>query len=188
MQLAPPNPGQWILPLFFFANATLTAWLIGVLGVQAPVYHSFPWIFGAAFALSLVPAARRRMTAGPMVWRLVPVGVYALVITLASSVSPAATTKISSNVFHPVEFAGLAFLAQLAAHGGAVPRPRWHLLLWVALACVAFGVADELHQSFVPNRSSTALDVGLDALGTAAGTLAYLVTHALVNRLTTPRR
>lgn len=187
MQRAPQNPGQWILPLFFLANAAVTAWLIGVLGVRAPMYHSFPWIFGAAFVLSLVPAARHRMTADPFIWRLVPVGVYALVITLASSVSPAASTKLSSNVFHPVEFAGLAFLAQIAAHGGAEPRPRWRRLLWVALACVAFGAADELHQRFVPGRDSAVADVGLDALGTVFGTLVYLVTHVLVRRLSQRR-
>jgi len=50
-------------------------------------------------------------------------------------------------------------------------------------ACVAFGIADELHQSFVPRRACTALDVGLDALGATAGTLVYLATHALVTRL-----
>ena len=67
-------------------------------------------------------------------------------------------------------------------------RPRWRRLVGVALACVAFGVADELHQRFVPNRASTALDVGLDALGTAVGTLVYLVTHVLVSRLSKSRR
>jgi VanZ family protein len=162
----PPYPDQWILPL-----------------------QTFPWIFAAAFAASLVPAARRRMTAGPLPWRLLPVLVYAAVISLASSVNPSAPTGVSGKVFHPVVFAGLAFLAQLAAHSGAAPRPRprWRRLIWVALACMAFGIADELHQSFVPHRTCTALDMGLDALGAVAGTLTYLATHALVTRLT-PRQ
>lgn len=183
MSTAPQNPAQWILPLFFLANAALTAWLIETLGVREPVYHSFPWIFGAAFALSLVPAARRQMTEDPLVLRLVPAGVYAVVISLASSFPPSATTTISGNVFHPVEFAGLSFLAQLAAHGGAAKRPRRRRLICVALACVALGVADELHQHFVPNRACTALDMGLDAIGTVIGTLVYLATHTLVARI-----
>jgi len=183
-----PNPAQWIIPLFFLANAAVTAWLIRALGVGAPVYHSFPWIFGVAFVLSLVPAVRRQMTEDPMALRLVPAGVYALVISLASSVSPAATTSIRSDIFHPAEFAGLTFLAQLAAHGGAAKRPRWRRLIGAALVCVAIGVADELHQRFVPNRACAAQDVGLDALGAIIGTLAYLATHAIVVRLSTRRR
>ncbi len=185
------NPAQWILPLFFAANAAVTAWLISALGVRAPLYQSFPWIFGAAFALSLIPTRRRQITAGPLIWRRAPVAVYALVISLASSVSPSPTTSVAGNVFHPVEYAGLAFCAQLAAQlatrRSASPRPRWRLILWVALACVAFGVIDELHQSFVPHRACTALDVGLDALGTIAGTLVYLAIHQLVTRLS-PRQ
>ncbi len=177
------NLAPWILPLFFGANAALTAWLIPALGVRAPLYQTFPWIFGAVFAMSLVPAARRQMTAGPPIWRLAPVIVYAAVISLASSVNPSATTGVEGNVFHPVEFAGLAFCAQLAAHKGAAPRPQWRRIIWVALFCVAFGIADELHQSFVPRRACTALDVGLDALGATAGTLVYLATHALVSGL-----
>jgi VanZ family protein len=188
MPPATPNPAQWILPLFFAANAALTAWLIPALGVKASLYQTFPWIFGAAFAVSLIPAARRQMTHGSLVWRLTPVGLYAIVISLASSVNPSVTAGVQSNVFHPVEYAGLAFCAQLAAHGGASRRPRWGRILWVALACVAFGVADELHQSFVPRRACTALDVGLDTLGAAAGTLVYLATHHLVTRLSPASR
>jgi len=179
----PPTPDSWLLPLFFGANAALTAWLIHALGVRDPLYHSFPWIFGAAFVGSLIPSARRLMTAGPLVYRLVPAGVYALVITLASSGNPSPSTSVTSKIFHPVEYAGLAFLAQLAAHGGAAARPRGRRIIWVLLACVAVGAADELHQYFVPNRTSALRDVGLDALGAAAGTLVYLATHALVIRL-----
>ncbi len=178
------TPDQWLLPLFFAANAALTGWLIGALGVKAPLYFRLPWIFGAACALTLIPAVRRRITVGPLPWRLLPVLVYALVISMASSVNPSATSSVEGNVFHPVEFAGLAFLAQLAVHGGVTPRPNWRLMLWAALGCVAFGVLDELHQSFVPRRACTALDVGLDALGTLAGTLVYLAMHTLAARLT----
>jgi len=126
------NLAPWVLPLFFGANAALTAWLIPALGVRAPLYQTFPWIFGAVFAMSLIPAARRHMTAGPPIWRLAPVVVYAAVISLASSVNPSATTGVEGNVFHPVEFAGLAFCAQLAAHKGAAPRPQWRRMIWVA--------------------------------------------------------
>lgn len=33
------------------------------------------------------------------------------------------------------------------------------------LICVLYGLSDEIHQSFVPGRSATIMDVGFDALG-----------------------
>jgi VanZ family protein len=181
--LALPAADQWLLPLFFGAHALVTGWLIQALGIQAPRYLAIPWIFLVAFCLSMIPAVRRHLTVGPVVWRLAPALLYAGVISLASSVSPTPTANISGKIFHPIIFAGLAFLGHLAAQDGSAPRPRWQRLAWVALACVAFGLADELHQSFVPGRFCRAADMGLDALGVAAGTLVYLATYALATRL-----
>lgn len=178
-----PHPDHWILPLFFGANAIVSGLLIGVLGVRAPVNSLIPWIFGGAFLLTVIPPIRRRVTTGPLLWRLAPPVLYAAVISLASSVNPSATTGVEGNVFHPVEFAGLAFLAQLAAHGGLAPRSRWRLILIAAVACVLFGVIDEIHQAFVPHRASTVLDVGLDTLGTIAGTHLYLAARRLTSAL-----
>lgn len=178
-----PHPDQWILPLFFLANAIVTGWILDLLEVKTPLYLTLPYIFAVAFCLVLIPTVRQRIATGPPSWRLIPPLLYAVVISLASSVHPVGTTGVEANFFHPVEFAGLAFLAQLAAHGGLIPRPRQRLLLAVALACVAFGVADELHQSFVPRRVTSATDVGLDAFGIAAGTLVYLAAHRLTSAL-----
>ena len=41
-----------------------------------------------------------------------------------------------------------------------------------ALACaVAYAMSDEFHQSFVPNRGASPIDVLIDAVGALAGTL-----------------
>ncbi len=173
-----------MLPLFFLANALATAILIPALGVRAPTYQAIPWIFAAAFALSCPPVWRRQMTSGAPVWRLLPVLLYAGVITLASSVDPSASVSVSSNAFHPVEFAGLAFIAQLAANGGLKSQPRRGRILWVAMGCLTLAVLDEVHQSFVPARTAAIGDVLLDALGIGLGTVLLLSAAAVARRFT----
>jgi VanZ family protein len=163
-----------MLPIFFAAHVVVVALLIPLLGVTAPVYHSLPWIFAGATILSLIPAIRRRLVLGSLPWRLAPVLLYAGVISLASSVNPRPTTGVSGNVFHPVEYAGLAFLLQYALHAGLARPPRPWSLGAAALAAALFGVVDELHQSFVPGRHASVLDVGLDAAGAVAGSALFL--------------
>ena len=55
-------------------------------------------------------------------------------------------------------------------------RFRKASMLGVGLTALAiaiiYGGTDELHQAFVPGRSSSAADVGYDALGALAGVLA----------------
>ena len=43
---------------------------------------------------------------------------------------------------------------------------------------VGYGVVDELHQSAVPGRIASVLDVGIDALGAVAGVVAWRVISA----------
>jgi hypothetical protein len=45
---------------------------------------------------------------------------------------------------------------------------------WVAFALgVAYAVSDEIHQSFVPGRMGSPVDVAIDAAGVAAGVLVW---------------
>lgn len=68
---------------------------------------------------------------------------------------------------HLLAYAVLAGCLLLALSRLDVPRPSQALLAW-ALA-VAYGLTDELHQSFVPDRSGRLDDVLVDAIGAAAG-------------------
>ncbi len=62
-------------------------------------------------------------------------------------------------------FAAWALLAVLLARG-----VRGRGGLWAPLAmAVVYGLVDEVHQSFVPGREMSALDLLADALGAAAG-------------------
>lgn len=164
-----------MLALFFLANAIACALLIGILRVKDPIYQTFPWIFGAAFGLSAFPWIRRKMESGPFLPRLLPTLLYAAVIALASGTSPKASVSIASNPFHPVEFAGLSFLAQYAVNAGLDPRPRPRLVILACLGCMLFGVLDEIHQYFVPNRTAAVEDVLLDCLGVLVGAASFLL-------------
>ena len=54
---------------------------------------------------------------------------------------------------------------------------------WVASA--AYGVSDELHQHFVPGRSTSAIDWVADALGAAVAIVAIVLVASRLRRLTT---
>ena len=69
---------------------------------------------------------------------------------------------------HMVEFAVLAALVhRLALSYGLRSGPR----LWGAVLVLTIGYAltDEFHQSFVPGRDPSWVDVGFDSLGAAIG-------------------
>jgi VanZ family protein len=73
------------------------------------------------------------------------------------------------EVAHVIEylvFGALAFGA-LRTYLSAQPVAVVVLAAWAV--SVLYGMSDELHQSFVPNRDSNWLDVGLDAVGGGIG-------------------
>jgi VanZ family protein len=47
---------------------------------------------------------------------------------------------------------------------------------------VLYGVSDEIHQSFVPDRTGRPSDVAIDAMGSAIGLAVVIVGSALVRR------
>ena len=85
-----------------------------------------------------------------------------------------------AHVFEYTVFGALAF----AAVTGYRTSPR----LWLALAAwsvsVLYGMSDELHQSFVPNRDASWLDVGFDAIGATLGVAAAVFASARLLRPT----
>jgi VanZ family protein len=80
---------------------------------------------------------------------------------------------------HFVEYAVLGFLV---VHAGLRTWPHHGVLRAASvgvLIAVAWGVLDELHQAFVPQRQADAMDLAADVLGVLAGTAARLATRAL---------
>lgn len=79
---------------------------------------------------------------------------------------------------HLIAYATLGALLLVALARGGRPRLTYAIVAW-ALA-VGYGLTDELHQSFVPDRTGRLNDVAVDAVGAAIGVgLAWLVLQAL---------
>ncbi len=57
-------------------------------------------------------------------------------------------------------------------------RNRWAYLAAV-LAVVIYAISDEYHQSFVPGRNSTFVDVGIDTIGACLGLISLRYIPAL---------
>lgn len=72
---------------------------------------------------------------------------------------------------HTIEYAILAILicrALATAAGGRLPRAA---MVRALLYCAVYAVIDEAHQTFVPSRTGSGIDVGVDVMGATLGTL-----------------
>jgi VanZ family protein len=110
------------------------------------------------------------------------VGWMALIFTL-SSVSGLRVSD-DASVDRPFRVLGhlttYAVLAALLLYALAGPRsPRWQHLLVAYAVCLVYGISDEIHQAFVPDRTGRIDDLMVDALGAAIG----LVSGYLALRL-----
>lgn len=86
---------------------------------------------------------------------------------------------------HLSAFAVLAWLWWLALRGMGVR----YAALWALLITVLYGVSDEFHQSFVPNRVEDIFDLAMDTLGASVAlVLANLLANPLANLWVTIRR
>jgi VanZ family protein len=106
--------------------------------------------------------------------------VYMAIIFYLSAQSnplPEVTAHVWDKLLHTGEYGGLAFLLARALKGEGL---SWVAALVTALLVAsAYGVSDEYHQSFVPNRDSTVYDWMADTTGGVLGAAAY----ALVRRV-----
>jgi VanZ family protein len=66
----------------------------------------------------------------------------------------------------------LAHAAEYAVLGALLVRATGRLALSIVLGTL-YAVSDEAHQAFVPGRTGSVLDVGLDAVGVACGVVLW---------------
>jgi VanZ family protein len=111
-------------------------------------------------------------------WRWGPVAAYlALIFYLSAQSQVAWAGPYPDVVLHAAEYCVLAVLLARGLNDGmgrAVPD-RLHLLTWTL--CVLYAISDEIHQFFVPGRSSDWRDVLSDAAGAALGLAALAIVQ-----------
>jgi len=76
------------------------------------------------------------------------------------------------KVAHIILYGGLAGLVSIGLHRAPKTYPQWVLRFGPILFAGLYGLSDELHQSFVPMRSASALDLVADVVG---ATMAHAV-------------
>lgn len=111
-----------------------------------------------------------------------PVAAWMAVIFAASSRPlPVYLAVIPDWSTHSAAYAVLSVLFCRAVAGGLGAALRsgdgWRAVAF----CVAYGVSDEFHQSFVPGRDATGWDVLKDAVGAVIG--AWLYARVIVPRV-----
>jgi len=98
---------------------------------------------------------------------------------LSSLPGKSVESPIPDYVAHTIEYFTLGTLLLRALNGARDEAPGPARCLQMALLCVVWGVLDELHQSFVPGRTPSAVDVGYDAIGALLAALAFPLRHRL---------
>ena len=76
--------------------------------------------------------------------------------------------QIISNLAHIPAYALLTFL-WLKSFAGATSKNNIIAFSLILLSLVLFAVSDEIHQSFVPGRTASFMDIGLDFIGILFG-------------------
>lgn len=119
-------------------------------------------------------------SAPPARWLWTPVVAYmALIFFLSSLTAPPPLPAGTDKDLHALLYAGLGVLLIRALSGGV----RRNITVAVAVTAVAlaaaYGVSDELHQWFVPNRQLEMLDVVADTTGAALAAAALLLWSRL---------
>lgn len=126
-------------------------------------------------------AARSSARRAALAW--LPALLYmALIWTLSSLSSP----DLPINEFpfrdkglHATEYAVLAFLVTHASLRTWPDRGRARIAAVALLVTCAWGVLDEIHQAFVPGRSSDVADLAADLVGAVSGSLARMALAAI---------
>lgn len=110
----------------------------------------------------------------------VPAAIYAAFIFSISNRSfSGPPLPVNVNFFHPFEYAVLAIFFCWMGHT-VLLSGRVRSLLWrVIVGGFVFAVLDEFHQSFIPGRSPSLIDILLDVVGLCLGCSIFLTGRRL---------
>ncbi|GAW93133.1 VanZ family protein [Calderihabitans maritimus] len=97
----------------------------------------------------------------------VPVFLYMGVIFYFSSKTgeEVSFVTIPDYFSHGLEYMGLSYLLFRALHNTAPDLPTGKIAAWAVAISIFYGITDEIHQYFVPGRTSAISDLLADAVG-----------------------
>ena len=117
---------------------------------------------------------------------LTPVIVFSIAIFIASSMPaiqpPSLGIDWQDKIFHALAFFMYGFCLQFAVLGCNVTMSTTRAFTYVLLLGIAYGISDEVHQSFVPSRMPEIADAAADAVGVALSTTFLGLTRRLLLR------
>ena len=84
------------------------------------------------------------------------------------------------KITHMLAWAGLSFSLRLGTNTWVMKQKtknQYYALLFLIIICSLYGVTDEVHQYFIPSRSSDLMDVIADSIGSIIG---IILGHTMV--------
>jgi len=92
------------------------------------------------------------------------------------------TEQIISNLAHIPAYALLTFL-WLKSFAGTESKNNTIVFSLTLAGLMLFAVSDEIHQSFVPGRTTSFMDIGLDLIGIALGLWAFKIFRVFTKEM-----
>jgi VanZ family protein len=118
-----------------------------------------------------------------LLWLWLPVALDAALIFYLSSIPqlPSPPGPFSDKHFHFGSYALLAALLVRALASARIRNVTGRVAIGAFALATLYGVTDEIHQMFVPGRTSALDDLAADALGAAAAA-GLLLAWAIIRR------
>jgi VanZ family protein len=106
----------------------------------------------------------------------------AAIFSLSAQSNPPLSNRIGGLDFflHTVEYGILGLLLSWALVNSGVTR---RLVLYVFLTGLFYGMTDELHQYFVPQRTASLIDLTADGLGALLGSYAFYLHRSIKSNM-----
>jgi VanZ family protein len=96
--------------------------------------------------------------------------------------------RLARDCAHVAEYAALFLVLRWASSKTFRRRTDWFHAPVALFVAVLYAVTDEWHQIFVPGRTASVGDIGLDALGAVLGLALWYVLHRYRTRRTRDAR
>ena len=103
-------------------------------------------------------------------------GYLALIFVLSSLSAPIfaeTTVPFLDKFFHTIEYALLGFLFIRGLRNSRLLLSNAKFILLAVALSTLYGISDEFHQYFVPNRSASLIDILFDCIGSVIGSTIY---------------